>query len=290
MKRFQGVIILALATFLFGMYGIYSRLIGQGFEVFSQNWIRNLFVTLIALLAVVLSRKWTSLRKEDVPPILGWIVCDSLITICLFLSFNHLPIGTALFLLYSGTTITGYIVGSVVLKEKLNSNKIIAIILSLTGLFIIFGFSLGKLPILYVFTAISAGILGGIWNIFPKFISAKYSSFQLIVFDAGAIFLTSLPLAFLFHQKTPPLSINLPWIGIVLYGLTQFVGDQLMIYGFRKVEAHVGSLITPLEAVFGTILAFIFFKESLSGMTLIGGGLVVFGAILPNVFYQINKN
>lgn len=282
--------ILALATFLFGMFGIYSRLIGQGFEVFAQNWIRNLFVTLIALLAVFLSRKWTPLKKEDLPAIVGWVVCDTLITICLFLSFNHLPIGTALFLLYSGITVTGYLIGSFVLKEKMTLPKLLAIILSLTGLCIIFGFSLGKLQIAYVSTAIAAGVLGGIWNIFPKFISTKYSSFQLIVFDAGAIFLTSLPLALFFHQEAPTFSISLPWIGIVLYGLTQFVGDQLMIHGFRRVEAHVGSLITPLEAVFGTILAFIFFKESLSTMTLIGGGFVVFGAILPNLFSQNKKN
>jgi drug/metabolite transporter (DMT)-like permease len=284
MKNFHGVLILVLATFLFGMYGIYSRFIGLGFEVFSQNWIRNAFVAILALVFVLFTKKWTSLKRKDLPPLVGWVTCDALITICLFLSFNNLPIGTALFLLYSGTTVTGYIVGSVFLKEKLTVSKVFAIVFSLIGLFIIFGFSLSHLPVQFILIAIVAGILGGVWNIFPKFISSSYSSFQLIVFDAGAIFLTSLPLAMLFHQKAPAISLSLPWLGIVLYGLTQFIGDQLMIVGFRKVEAHMGSLVTPLEAVFGTIIAFLIFKESLSPLTLLGGGLVVIGAMTPHIF------
>lgn len=268
------------------MYGIYSRLIGQGFEVFSQNYVRNAFVALLALLFVFLSRKWTTPKIKDLPAIFGWVICDALVTICLFLCFNNLPIGTALFLIYSMTTITGYIIGSFFLKEKITKAKFLAICFSVAGLLIIFGFSLGGLQMRYILIALAAGIFGGVWNIFPKFISSKYGSFQLIFFDAGAIFLTSLPLALLFHQKVSAVGFNLPWIGIVLYGLTQFIGDQLMVHGFRKVEAHLGSLITPMEAVFGTILAFIFFRESLSVMTILGGIFVVFGAILPSAIYK----
>lgn len=58
---------------------------------------------------------------------------------------------------------------------------------------------------------------------------------------------------------------------------------QLMIYGFKYVEAQTGSLIMLAEVVFGVFLGFIFYKETISFTTLLGGMAIIAAIILPEI-------
>ena len=60
---------LLLAASLYGLYGIFSRLIGPAFGNFNQNWIRNLLVT--ALIATVIIFTKTRLQKSKKDTFLG---------------------------------------------------------------------------------------------------------------------------------------------------------------------------------------------------------------------------
>src|SRR5438477_3453415 len=112
-ERLQGTSILLLTTALYGLYGIYARLIALEFDVFSQNWVRNIFVMSLASVLIFLSgQRWIKIAKKDIPWIGGWILCDILFVIVFFITLNHLTIGAALFLLYSGSTISGYAAGT----------------------------------------------------------------------------------------------------------------------------------------------------------------------------------
>ena len=52
---------------------------------------------------------------------------------------------------------------------------------------------------------------------------------------------------------------GIPSLAIGLVECLGVLGLLLVIRGFRLVEAHIGSLILPLEAVFGALFAFLFF-------------------------------
>lgn len=282
--QIKGVGILFLTAGLWGLYGIYSRLIAQEFGVFTQNWVRNFFVLILAIVLIFLFRqKWKKILKKDIPWISAWVLCDIFFVIALFISFNTLSIGTALFLLYSGSTIAAYVAGTFLLKEKMTKVKIIAILFSFIGLLLIYGGQIHIVKFEFLLLGLFAGIATGLWNVFPKIISKQYPKLQLIAFDAAGILLVNLLLAGVYNQSVPPVVISLAWLGILLYGVTQLLGDLLMIHGFRLVEAHIGSLILPIEAVFGVIFAFIFFKETLPITTLFGGILIIFGALVPNL-------
>lgn len=283
-KQTRGISVLFITAALYGLYGVYARLIALQFEVFTQNWVRNIFVLAVTLILIVLfRRRWRKIAKKDIPWIGGWILCDILFVIALFISFNNLSIGTALFLLYAGSTIAGYFAGTVFLKEKLTKLKIAAILLSLIGLLFVYEGQINSPQILFLVLGFFTGILGGLWFVLPKLISHEYPKLQLVALDAAGILLVNFFLAQLFNQAVPPLALSLAWLGILLYGITQIVGDLLLIYGFRLVEAHVGSLILPLEAIFGVIFAFLFFQETLSFPTVVGGMLILGGAILPHL-------
>lgn len=276
--------LLVSTTALYGLYGIYARIIALEFTVFTQNWVRNVFVLVLAIiLTIIFKQHWRKIAKKDLPWILAWVLCDIFFVIAIFISFNNLSIGTALFLLYSGSTIAGYGAGSILLKEKLTKIKIIAILISLTGLTFIFIEQIHLINFLYLFLGLSTGLVAGLWNVFPKLISHEYPKLQLIALDAAGIVLINLLLAHIYHQATPPFSLSLAWLGVLLYGITQLSGDMLLIHGFRLVEAHIGSLILPFEAVFGVLFAFLIFKETLPLTTLFGGLLIIVGTFLPNL-------
>ncbi len=283
-KQLKGIGLLFFTTSLYGLYGIYARLIALEFSVFTQNWVRNFFVLLLAIILIfLLKQKWKKIAKKDARWILGWVLCDIFFVIALFISFNTLSIGTALFLLYSGSTIAAYAAGTFLLKEKVTKVKIIAILFSFIGLLFVYGGQVYSIKIFFLMLGFFSGIFAGLWFVFPKLISEEYPKLQLIVLDAGGILLVNLLLAGIYNQSVPPLAISLAWLGIFLYGITQLVGDLLVIHGFRLVEAHIGSLILPLEAVFGVLFAYLFFKETLPIMILFGGLLIILGALLPNI-------
>lgn len=283
-KKTQGIAILFLTSALYGLYGIYARFISLQFDVFTQNWVRNLIVVILTIILFFLfKQRWKKIEKKDIPWIAGWVGCDILFVIALFVSFNNLPIGTALFLLYSGSTIAGYIAGIFFLKEKLTKRKWVAILLSFIGLLLIYGEQIQVTNAFLIILGFFTGIIGGFWFVIPKLISDKYSKLQLIIIDSVGILLVNFLLAHIYHQSAPPLAISIAWIGLLLYAITQIIGDLLIIHGFRLVEAHIGSLILPFEALFGVMFAFIFFKEILPPTTLIGGLLILSGAILPNI-------
>jgi len=56
-----------------------------------------------------------------------------------------------------------------------------------------------------------------------------------------------------------------------------------MVYGFKRVEAQIGSLILLFDIVIGIILGYLIFKESISFMAMIGGSLILVAIILPNL-------
>ena len=159
----RGIASLLLASFLYGFFGIYARLIGAEFDVFTQNLIRNIFViTLSALLIAIFKQKWRKISNKDIPWITAWVSSDIIFVITFFIAFNNLPIGTTLFLLYSGITITGYILGSFLLNEKLNRLKIIAIIITFIGLLFICGEQLNTIKAKFLLLGLLSGIVGGI--------------------------------------------------------------------------------------------------------------------------------
>lgn len=286
-SQLQGFGLLIATTAMYGLYGIYARLIALEFGVFSQNWVRNTFVLLLAIFfAILLRQKWTKIDKRDAPWILGWVLCDVIFVISIFISFNTLTIGTALFLLYCGSTIAGYAAGSFLLKERLTKIKIAAIVLSFSGLLFIFMEQIQLVNLTYLSLGLFTGVVAGLWNVFPKLISTKYPKLEIIALDALGILLVNILFAQFFSQSVPTFSLSIAWLGILLYGATQFLADIMLIRGFRLVEAHIGSLILPLEAVFGLLFAFIFFRETLPLATIFGGFLILFAAFLPNLKFS----
>lgn len=282
-KRNQAISSLITATLLYGLYGVYSRLIGLGFGVFSQNFARNLIVVIILALYIFPKRKWCEIKVKDVKWILAWVLSGFISIITIFIAFNKIPIGTALFVFYAGSIIGGYLVGSLFFNEELSRIKLFSIVLCFIGLALIYSLSFEIGNSTYILFALVAGFSTGLWNTLSKKISANYPHLQLVFIDALLHVALSFLLVFILNEKLSLPELSVPWITIVVFALTQIAVVKLVIYGFRYLEAHIGTLIMPLEVFFGALFGFIFFKEVLSFYTIIGGLIIISGSILPNL-------
>ncbi|MGI6484400.1 MAG: EamA family transporter [Candidatus Dojkabacteria bacterium] len=123
----------------------------------------------------------------------------------------------------------------------------------------------------------------GFWNTLTKKLSGDYSEEQMIFSDNIPTFIICLVLALIFKENVPNISSLNSYIWIIIFSITSLLTSILLVKGFSKVEASIGSLILPMEIVFASIIGFIFLNERLSINIYIGGALIFLATILPYV-------
>lgn len=66
----------------------------------------------------------------------------------------------------------------------------------------------------------------------------------------------------------------------MIFGVIFFLINYLMIYGFKHAEIGTGTLLLSSELVFGPLLAFFVFHETLGIYEIVGGVLVVAATVI----------
>lgn len=291
-KKLKGALSIIIATMSYGMFGIYSRFINNGFQLFTQNWIRNLIVVCIIGIFLLFFRNkiWKKFNQKDIIWILLWSMSGIPAFFLFYIAVQHLQIGTSYFLLYSTMIVGGYICGKVLFKETLNTIKVFAILLSFIGLSLIYSVEISGEKILYIICALLAGAFTAIWNTLSKKFSDKYPNLQLVWTDACIALITSLVGSLIFREIIPP--INGAWVWIVIFAFGHIVAVSLIVYGFKNLDAQIASIIMPIEVIFATLFGYLFFKEIPQSTTLIGGIFIALAAALPNIgmIYDHKKN
>jgi drug/metabolite transporter (DMT)-like permease len=187
---------------------------------------------------------------------------------------------------------SGTLIGTIVFKEKLTMIKVISLLCAVLGIFLIYGTSFGVTMSIPFIVVIIGGFGGSIWSTFTKFISSAYDLKFIVAIDNVFSLICALFLALVTReQMIAPTGIPLLAVaGLIYYGLTQSVTGQLIAKGFAVVDAQVGSVILIMEIVWGMLFAWIFLHESIGGLALIGGLLIIIAAALPSIVTLISKH
>jgi drug/metabolite transporter (DMT)-like permease len=77
-------------------------------------------------------------------------------------------------------------------------------------------------------------------------------------------------------------TFSIEWGAMAAYAVAGLFGFWLVIEGFKRVDASIGSLIGLLEIIFAVALGVIFFHETLRISVIIGGALILLAAMLPD--------
>lgn len=276
----KGSLFIVFAAASYGLYGIYSRLIGQSFGEFSQSWSRNIIIVILLSLFMIVTKTWKKIERKDWKWMILWPLSDVVSIVLLYITFNNLSIGTSYFLLYATMIIGGFIFGNLLYKEQLSSVKIASIILSLLGLSLIFSVEFSMVRLQFIIFGLLSGISTALWNTLSKKVSDRYPNTQLVFVDASVALCATL-IGSLIVRDSIPILTNSIWTWQVLYAVTQMSAVAFVILGFRYLEAQIASVILPIEVIFAVIFGFLFFHEILPPRTLLGGFLIASAAILP---------
>lgn len=265
------------------------RFIGTDFGVFYPFVVRGLIIAMTLSVFLYLTHSYKKISSKDYKWFLLMPISGITTFITIFIAINHITIGTTLFLHYASLTITGFILGNLFFKEKLNQVKSVSLFLSIVGLLLIFSAPRLQEDLLYLLLALLSGVGSSLWYLMSKKISSKYPYSQILAIDSAIVFLLCAVFAIFLKETFYVPAISFKWASVIGMTAVSFGGYILTVYGFRFLQAQIASLVLLLEVVFGLFLALILFSEIPTVQALIGGVLILIGAALPNlVFKKVN--
>jgi len=282
-QHLLGLTALLSSAFLYGFFAIFTRTVGFELPLFFASFSRNLIGLVFLLIPMIVWGKWKKMKGKDVK----WFAFRGLGGLFGFvgsyLAFYNMGIGITYFIFYASTAVSGYIMGSVFFGERITVSKLVSLFLAFLGLAFIYSFNLKDIDVIYGAYAALSGVGSALWNICSKKISYSYPAIQLNFIDFGVSLIFSFILSITLKEMWVMPAASSLWGANILFSLMFVVTGQLMIYGFKYIEAQTGTLIMLSEVVFGILLGYVFYHEVMGWYTVIGG-LFIMGAIaLPEM-------
>lgn len=201
--------------------------------------------------------------------------CGFLNVVGLYVAFTKVNIGTTYFLSFAASTICGYMLGSLLFREKLGVRGVVAVLLAIAGLGFIYSVNLNTSDLVYTFAAVAAGVVAPGWSVCSKAISKRYSNLQMNLIDSAIAFILSLAASLALQEKWVPIEFNSLWIASIVFALIFLPTGFLVVYGFKYVEAQAGTLILLLEIVAGIVLGYVFCQQIITFRDALGGAMIL---------------
>jgi drug/metabolite transporter (DMT)-like permease len=286
MSKFtRGVLYLFISVMLYSIMPVLIRILGAGhIPPVSQVFLRYIVAFLAASFYFVFTKSVFSVKKKDAL-LLFLVALFGYALVNLFYTFANLytQISTVLFIFNCGT-VMGPILGYLFLKEKINRQMMLAMVIGFISLF--FLFSPGPLPLWKagaVFALMSA--IGSSFYIIGRKKLAAYDSKLILLANTvvGVIVLGFI--SFIFENKFYTgggIASVAPqtWLLTILFGLDNFLAFLFMTKGFQLVTVGTGSMVLLTENIIGVFFAFLFFAEIPTITSIIGGVCIVLASIL----------
>lgn len=284
----KGIILVLIATLFWGMMGVTSRTLGNaGIDSMSISFFRCLIASIGFGIFLFIFNK--DAFKVD----LKGIIISSIYGIVTFgLSFTtfniaveRVPIAVATVLMFTNP-IWVTIFNAIFFKEKITGKKAIVIILAITGCLLIsniFGVGFENLDVVGLLVGLSTGVLFALQLVIPRFFEGKYTKDSMLIygFIASAIVLafftnfTGIDNAITSSSSPIFVVLNILSIGV----LSTFIANISYVKATDYIETGVASVLVALEPVLGSLFAYLVYGETLTGLQLIGGLLIIIAAI-----------
>jgi len=285
--HFEGAMSLVGAAFIYGTFGILIREISKMMGDATQTLARFALAAVFAFGLNMVLRKRLRVSKGVLlrAGLLGGLFAA--VVVLFTISANSTKIANSVVLLYAGSILSSFVIGSIAFKEKITKQKTIAIVLALVGLSMYAG----------GFLAASAGILAGFGSgLFDGFANAMRKTLKSV--DRNLVIMYSFTIGSLFALlivlATGGFEVGqFAWLPIVLtvvFAILQIVLNNLLLFGFQHFDVNVGTVILAMELFFASLLGYLFFRESPTMSELVGAIVIFAASIVASVnFSQLFK-
>ena len=287
--RLLGALAVAAAASIWGTLGLFAKILyAQGVSFEALVAVRACVGWLAVLLFLLMMRGAGTLRvaRRDLALLapLG-LVGIGLFYLLYFYTVRESTVGTAAILLYSAPAFV-VILAWLFLKEPLNAAKVCAVVLTLCGISLVAGAydpaNLDVSPVVLL-TGLLSGLTYGLYAVLGKPIARHLSPAVILsyalAFGSALLFLAALPTLDTLGGL-PAASYALL---LMLAAVHTALGFALYTFGISRLGAGRAAIFATVEPVVAGVLGVALLQEDLTALKVLGGLLVVGGAMLAQV-------
>lgn len=258
-------------------------LFGFGLDPFDVVTMRFAIASVILLFYMLLFQKeHLKIAVKDLLILLPASFGKAILFVLFFFSVMKTNVATANILLYTAPAFI-VIISYFTLKESLTRLKIISLLLTFAGGFLIAGGYNPKtlqFDLLGYGAGLGAGLTYALYVVLIKSLLAKYSPWTLLfyslTFGSGFLFFIKPPWLFAARGFPPAVWILTAYLSVVITLLASY----LYIYGLKQVEASKAGILATAEPLSAALVAFLVLGQTLVNWQIAGFGLVLISIIL----------
>lgn len=279
MEKYKGYFLLAVTIVIFSTLEVVTSTLKASISPLQLTFLRFFIGGLILLPLVIRDRD--KIKGKDLAFFLGLGMLNTFISMgSLQLSINLGKASTAAILI-SSNPIFVVLFSVLILKEKVNANRIACIVLGILGIvLIIFKGNVGGDTALSLILGVVASLTFGLYTVLGKVKSEGLSSITMIslssifgsVFYIPVLILNKIPI---FHIPQGTF-LRVAYLSLFLSGVAYITYMEAL----KILTASKGAMVFFLKPVLASILAVVFLGESLSIKTVSGMILVLIGMFI----------
>lgn len=280
------------AAAMWGTIGIFFTVLHftYGMSALSIGFLRAAIAALILVLGLV-SFKRDALKVSR--ELLGTYALFGLFGIAFFYVLNAeavilTNVATASVLLYTAPIFVTLFAWRL-WKEPLTARKIIAVAVAFAGCALVArAYDPGALQLngIGVLVGVASGFTYALFTIYSKYLSTRASPWTTVTYSLvfGALFLLPLQFVDIPGIGAPGYSVLAgepwAWVALLLLCLGPTLGSYALFNaGLRTVPASVASVIAMIEPIVAAIAGYIFFRQVLEPLQIVGAFLIIGAAL-----------
>lgn len=210
---------LVLSAALLGSGGVWAKIAGGAFGVWSYTWVRSALILSIIVPVGLATRSFRPVRAKDLRWFGVMVAFGTVTPSSMYYAFNHLAVSTATTTFHALFLAATSSLGWLLLRERLAGINLLSLALALGGLTLVLKTSLSVDSHSGLGAAILSGFASGGELAASKKLSTAYSSLQLNVTTWGCILVTHLPIALALGDPRAPLGPDIAWIVMLVQAL-----------------------------------------------------------------------
>lgn len=280
-----GTVLVILAACFWGSMGIFVRKLDT--YGFNSIQIVSIRVTLAALIfcgiLFVKDRTGFRISVRDIPLFIGLGFGSILFfTVCYFSAIKIMPLSAAAILLYT-SPIWIMLMSALFFHEKMNSRKILALILAFGGCVMVSGISGEGIPLNGLLLGLGSGIGYGLYSILGTIALRRYSPYTVTAYTfllaAVGSWLICGPKDMVSKFAAADDLTGLMLLCLLTALVTAVVPFLAYTLGLQTLEASKAGILATLEPLVATIIGIVYFSEPLTILSGIGI-LLILGAVV----------
>ncbi|ACB86356.1 EamA family transporter [Natranaerobius thermophilus] len=278
-------LLIAIAAAFWGVIGLFIVPLYQfGFSPLQVVALRAISASILMLIYVgIFNPSALKISLKDIWYFIGTgIVSIVFFNWCYFTAIQEMSLSIAVVLLYTGPAFVA-LLSYIFFKEPLTGRKLAALAFTLIGCMLVTGLlpaneiSVSPLGLLL---GIGSGFFYGLYSIFGKAASYRYSSLTITIYTFVFAGLALLPMSGVIANMGA--FVN-PWVLLSILGLgliSTVLAYILYTLGLSRIESSKASIIATIEPVVAAILGRIVFGEQMTLWQGVGMLIVISAVIL----------